>query len=196
LGHVRLKRGTTEDKFATPTVNTQLSIYMGDIELSASAYMSFGKINELSYKLEDETITGVGEALDLSLSPILKYKTNSALNNGRWPIYVGAGPSWSLYSINFENNDQVMKQDYNIKTDEFKFSYNTVGYNIVVGVEEATTSKSLHPVYIEFTYSYRKSRKLTLVDTEQFEEIEIAHVQDDSSFSYHSIMLSMGMTFF
>lgn len=196
LGHVKLERGETEDNFVTPLLNTQLSVYMGDFELSANAVMSFGKINSLDYDVEGHTFTGVAHVLDLSLSPILKYETNFSFNNGRWPIHIGAGPAWSLYSLSFDDNDQARKRDYDIDADEFKLSYNTFGYNIIIGVEEKTDSKSLHPVYIELSYSYRRSRKLTLVDTEQFEEIEIAHEQEDKTLQYHSFMITMGITFF
>lgn len=196
LSHTKLTRGQSKDAFVTPTVNTQLSINMGDLELSVNGLMSFGKINELNYAVEDNTIHGVGKVLDLSISPILKYQTNFSLSNGRWPIYIGAGPAWSLYSIKFNDNNQAREEDYNIDTNEFKLSYNTFGHNIVIGVEEITGEKRTHPVYIELIYSYKKSRKLTLVDTEQFEEIEIAHEQKDRSLRYHSVMINMGMTFF
>lgn len=196
LSRVQLERGGSRDHFVTPALNTQLSIYMGDFELTANGIMSFGKINELDYELDGRKITGVGKVLDLSLSPILKYETNLSFNRGHWPIYIGFGPAWSLYSISFDNNSQVSEYDYDINTDEFKLSYTTFGHNIVIGVEEETSSKSLHPVYIELVYSYRKSRKLSLVDTEEFEEVEVAHEQDDKSFTYHSVMINMGITFF
>lgn len=196
LGHIQIERGKTGDNFVIPVLNTQLSVYMGDLELSANAMMSFGKINELNYNVKNESVTGVGKVLDLSLSPILKFKTNWSLKNGRWPIHFGAGPAWSLYSIKFNDNEQVRELGHNIDADEFKLSYNTFGYNFVLGFEEKTSSKNMQPVYIEFIYSYRKSRKLTLVDTEQFEEIEIAHEQRDRSLSFHSLMINMGVTFF
>lgn len=196
LSYVDLSRKKTEEKFASPVINTQVSYYMGDFELTANANMSFGKINDLKYDLDGETLGGTGKVIDVSIGPILKYKTNMSMGLGNWSFYLGAGPAWSLYSISFYDTDQLKNSEYGITVDEYKLSYDTFGYNAILGFEEKTSYKSMHPVYIEMIYSYRRSRKLSLVDTEKFEEIDLAFEQEDNTFKYHAFIINMGITFF
>lgn len=196
LSYVDLSNAAIEEKFFTPVINTQVSWYQGRFEFSFNAMMSFGKVDEIEHIVEGKTFDGTGKVFDVAISPIIKYELPFALKRGRWPLYFGAGPAWSLYTLGFEDN-QAIEAGFDIKTDSYKLTYDTFGYNIVFGTEELTTYKDMHPVYIELVYSYRKSKKISLVDTEQFIETNIVKQQSDhQELEYHSLMIVMGMTFF
>lgn len=196
LSYVDISRDSLEDKFFTPAINTQLSWYVGKFEFTANALMSFGKVDEIEHILAEKTFAGEGKVFDVAISPMIKYELPFALKSGRWPMYLGAGPAWSLYTLRFRDN-QAIDAGFDVKSDRYKLTYDTFGYNIVLGTEELTAYKDMHPVYIEFVYSYRKSKKLSLVDTEQFIETNIIQEQKiHRMIEYHSLMIIMGMTFF
>lgn len=196
LSYVDISRGVQEEKFFTPAINTQLSWYQGRFEFTANALLSFGKIDEITHEIDDKVFAGEGKVFDLSISPIIKYELPYALKSGLWPTYIGAGPAWSLYTLRFRDN-QALDAGFEVSSDRYKLTYDTVGYNIVLGAEELTRYKDMHPVYIELIYSYRKSRKISLVDTEKFLEADIVEFRrSHKRLEYHSIMLIMGVTFF
>lgn len=196
LSYVDISRDVLEEKFFTPVINTQVSWYLGKFEFTANALMSFGKVDEIEHILADQTFTGEGKVFDVAISPLIKYELPIALKSGQWPMYLGAGPAWSLYTLRFRDN-QAIDAGFDVKSDRYKLTYDTFGYNIVLGVEELTAYKDMHPVYIEFVYSYRKSKKISLVDTEQFIETNIVKEQKaHQEIKYHSLMIIMGMTFF
>lgn len=196
LSYVDISRDEQEEKFFTPAINTQLSWYQGRFEFTANALLSFGKIDEVTHQIDDKVFAGEGKVFDLSISPIIKYELPVALKNGLWPVYIGAGPAWSLYTLRFRDN-QALDAGFDVSSERYKLTYDTVGYNIILGAEELTRYKDMHPVYIELIYSYRKSRKISLVDTEKFLEADIVEFRRaHKRLEYHSLMVIMGVTFF
>ena len=78
-----------------------------------------------------------------------------------------------------------------------KLTFESTGGTFVLGFEEDLPYKEMHPVFFEFMYSYKQSRKVSVVDASDFTETNILSTEEiGQDLSGHFYMVSIGMLLF
>ncbi len=183
----------SEDSLIGVGFNTHFIYRWDRWDISASSYIYWGDIDGLAFKAQGQKLTGDGHFRHVSFGPIFRYTFKKwPVYNNNWHPYLGLGPSWSLQTIKI---DKPPSEGSFSKS--HKLTYLSQGGFITVGVEEETRYKEMNPVYIEFLYSYKKSKKVSVIDSSDSKEINILSTNEaKQDFSGHFFMVSMGITIF
>ncbi|WP_372654615.1 hypothetical protein [Halobacteriovorax sp.] len=181
-----------ENYFGGFGFNTHFGYRWKRFELTASSSISFGKVKDLAFKINENSFEGSGNYQNLMVSPNVRYFIPwSPLNT--WRISTGLGPIWSQQTIRLK--EFTSSGDYAGK--KFKLTYDSIGFGIGIGVEEHLKSKSLHPVYFSITYVRLYSVKSYLVDTTDSTKTNILSTSDaKNDVASDTITFSMGIILF
>lgn len=186
-------RDGSKDSMRGTGFNTHFGYRWKYFELSLSSYIYWGEIEELSYKANGETISGEGEFQHVSFGPVLRYQFRGLQPFKNWFFFAGLGPVWSLQTIKM---DSFTSSGPKFNRNQ-KLTFESTGGVLALGIEEDLPYKEMHPVFIEFIYSYKKSRKLSVVDSSNFVETNILSTEEiGQDLSGHFFMLSVGFTVF
>ena len=187
-----LKTANEEDGLTGMGFNTHVSYQYDNWEFALSSYIYWGDVDGLTYQANGQTIKGDGNFRHVSFGPVLKYHFNQFDIYKDWHIYFGAGPSWSLQTIKID--EPKTNGSFNNNN---KLTYESTGGFVMIGVEEKLPYKEMHPVYIEFLYSYKEPRKVSVVDSSDPTETNILSTEEiNQDLSGHFFMISMGITVF
>ena len=171
--------------------NTHFGYRYQNFALDLSSYINFSGFTDLDLKAQGIELTNVdGDVRNLSIGTIFKYHTDYEPKPA-WNLYFGLGPSWSLLTIKLD--DDITGRGFGA---EDKFVYESQGFTIVVGMEEQTQFKEMHPVYFEFVFQYLKSHELTTVDATNTAETKIVSKEEIRQIEGVYYMLAMGITIF
>lgn len=171
--------------------NTHFCYRYNNWSLDLASYINFSGFTDLDLKAQGVELQHVdGDVRNLSITTILRYHTDFEPKPA-WRLYLGAGPAWSLLTIKLE--DDIVDQGFG---EDDKFVYESQGASIVVGLEEQTKYKEMHPVYFEFVVQYLKSHELTTVDASISRETNIVSKEEIQQVESLFYMVSMGITIF
>jgi hypothetical protein len=165
-------------------------------ELSVQGFLRFGKKQNLSFKLDDVELTGRASAYDVQISPQLKAYLPLPNKERRWRPYLSVGPSWSLYTYSYRDNNMARDAGLGVESSQYKLAYDMNGLNASIGIQEFTKYKEMHPTYIEIAYSSYRSRRVSLLDTAKFHKTNVLLERKDRSVKGHMIALIIGFTLF
>ena len=161
-------------------------------EINASGNSYWRKINHIKSELEHVAVDGTAAVRTFVIAVYLKYHFDT-LYKKIWQPYVGLGPSWSQHTLKMKDY-QVTKGSFNGNN---RIAYLTEGATLVFGIEENLPYKEMHPVFMEFTYTFTAAQKVSLLDASNHKEIEsIEYETIDKHVYSHIIMFNMGMTIF
>ncbi|OFZ23487.1 MAG: hypothetical protein A2202_09280 [Bdellovibrionales bacterium RIFOXYA1_FULL_36_14] len=161
-------------------------------EINASGNSYWGKINHIKSELEHVAVDGTAAVRTFVIAVYLKYHFDT-LYKKIWQPYVGLGPSWSQHTLKMKDY-QVTKGSFNGNN---RIAYLTEGATLVFGIEENLPYKEMHPVFMEFTYTFTAAQKVSLLDASNHKEIESIEYENIDKHVYsHIIMFNMGMTIF
>jgi hypothetical protein len=173
--------------------NTHFGYKWQAFEVALSSYIYWGNIEGLIFQANNEVIQGDGSFRHVSFGPIFKYHFESAQPFEGWTLFSGIGPVWSLQTVKMKNFTSS-GPNFN---DNQKLTFESFGGLITIGLEEQLEHKEAHPAFIAFVYSYKKSRKLKVVDASDFSETNILSSEEgDQELSGHFIMINVGITLF
>ena len=185
--------GNTEDEMHGTGFNTHFGYKWKYFELSFSSYIYWGEWEDLTFNAEGETISGEGTFRHVSFGPVLRYQFRGVQPFKNWFLFAGIGPVWSLQTVKLDEFTSTGPKFNRNK----KLAFESTGGVLSIGLEEDLPYKEMHPVFIEFVYSYKKSRKLSIVDASNFVETNILSTQEaDQDLSGSFFMLSIGFTVF
>lgn len=183
----------SEDLMHGTGFNTHFGYKWKYFELTLSSYIYWGEIEALTFNADGETITGEGTFRHVSFGPVLRYQFRGVQPFKNWFLFAGLGPVWSLQTIKMEEFTASGPKFNRNK----KLAFESTGGVLAIGLEEDLPYKEMHPVFVEFVYSYKKSRKLSIVDASDFVETNILSSQEaDQDLSGHFFMISLGFTVF
>jgi hypothetical protein len=180
-----------EDSFFGMGFNTHLIYRWKRWEAGLSSYIYWGDIDGLKFRTQGQTIEGDATFRHVSFGSVLRYTFLANQVYLNWHMYVGLGPSWSLQTIKLDS-----PQTNGTFTSNQKLTYESRGGFIMIGLEENLPFKEMHPVYVEFLYSFKQSRKVSIVDSSDATEVDIITTERNRLNSGHFIMVSMGITIF
>lgn len=150
----------------------------------------FGKLNDMTFKVENQQIRGDGSFRVFTLSPLIRYYTPYSFWN-RWNIYASSGPTWSLHTFIIVNN--LNNTDFDHKK---RISFENRGGSINFGVEEIVPYKETHPAFFEVGYSYMRSHRIFIVDASDFKDVKTLKKGASKDFSGHYFIFRFGITLF
>lgn len=183
----------SEDEMHGTGFNTHFGYKWKYFELTLSSYIYWGDIEGLTFKARNETIRGEGSFRHVSFGPVLRYQLRGVQPVKNWFMFVGLGPVWSLQTVKLDTFSSTGPL-YNKNQ---KLTFESTGGTFVMGFEEDLPYKEMHPVFIEFMYSYKKSRKVSVVDASDFTETNILSTEEiGQDLSGHFYMVSIGMLLF
>lgn len=181
-----------ENYFGGFGFNTHFGYRWSRFEFTASSAISFGKVKDLAFVINQNEFEGSGNYQNLMVSPNVRYFIPwSPLNN--WRFVVGLGPIWSQQTVRLKeftsNNSYAGKK--------FKLTYDSLGGAIGIGIEENLPTKDLHPVYFEVSYVRLWSVKSYLVDTTDSTKTNILSTASaKNDVGSEAIIFSMGIVLF
>ncbi len=185
--------GNTEDEMHGTGFNTHFGYKWKYFELSFSSYIYWGEWEDLTFEAAGETIQGEGTFRHVSFGPILRYQLRGVQPFKNWFMVVGLGPVWSLQTVKM---DEFTSTGPKFNRNQ-KLAFESTGGVLSIALEEDLPYKEMHPVFVEFIYSYKKSRTLTIVDASDFVETNILSTEEArQDLSGHFFMLSIGFTVF
>lgn len=170
--------------------NTSVGYKWSNWELMVASDALFGKLNDMTFKVENSEVRGDGSFRVFTLSPLVRYYTPYSLWN-RWSIYTSAGPTWSLHTFIITNN--LNNSDFDHKK---RISFENRGGSLNVGIEEIVPYKETHPAFFEIGYSYMKSHQIFIVDASDFKDVKTLKKNSSKDFSGHYFILRFGITLF
>ena len=159
-------------------------------EFALGSDVLFGKIKDVSFVYDNSSIRGGGHFRLVSIGPQIKYYTPFSILDFA-NIYLGFGPAWSLQTFvfsratttgNFSNKKRVSFENY--------------GAGFFIGVEEITSSKNKHPMFLEVGYSYMHSYKVSILDASNSAEVITLNEGDSNDFSGQYLIVRAGITLF
>lgn len=185
-------KNNSEDKFTGYGVSSQYGYRWVNWELNLSGFIFFGKIQNLEFQANGTNIRGSGVVRTVSIGPQFKYLSSYEMTKGWYP-YLSLGPSWGLKTIKLDNYTSTggeFRKDH-------KLTYTSAGGIVSFGIEERLTYKEEHPVYCEFLFGYNKAKKVSIVDTSNFREVETLSKESAENDIYdYLFMINFGMTIF
>lgn len=170
--------------------NTSAGYRWNNWEALFASDVLFGKLNDLTFKVDSSQIRGDGSFRIFSVSPVVRYYTPYTLYN-RWIFYVGAGPTWSLHTFIITNN----LNEVNF-SDKKRINFENRGGSLSVGLEEIVPFKEMHPTFIELGYSYMRSKQIFIVDATDFKDVKTLSKGNSSDFYGHYFVARFGITLF
>ncbi|MEC7276367.1 MAG: hypothetical protein VXV96_08610 [Bdellovibrionota bacterium] len=184
----------SEDLLHGTGFNTHFGYKWKYFELTFSSYIYWGEMDGLQFNAQGETIRGEGKFRHVSFGPILRYQFRGVQPFKNWFLFAGLGPVWSLQTIKMDDDFTSTGPKFNR---DRKLTFESTGGILAIGIEEDLPYKEMHPVFIELVYSYKKSRKLSVVDASDFTETDILSVEEaDQDLSGHFFGISVGFTVF
>ncbi len=161
-------------------------------EINATSNVSFGKVEDLTFRAGGQTFSGSGSYKNVTISPMLKYITDiEPFEN--WHLYFTGGPLWSAQTMKLKKFIIVGT----LPSKEFKLVYESFGGQIGFGIDEITRYKEMHPVYLELILSMTNSYQVSIVDTSDFKETNILRTEETKQdIKTYSITLNFGMIMF
>lgn len=196
VSRVNLKSGLlqSQEEDATETngygFNTSAGYKWNNWELLVASDALFGKLHELSFQVDSTVIRGTGSFRIFSVSPMIRYYTPYTIYN-RWNFFVSAGPSWSLHT--FILNNTLNGSQF---SDKKRISFENRGGGLNVGFEEIVPYKEVHPTFIEFGYSYMRSKRIFIVDATDFKDVKTLSEGNSKGFYGHYLVARFGITLF
>lgn len=173
--------------------NTHFGYTWKYFEVTLSSYIYWGEIEDLSFQVNGEKVFGEGDFRHVSFGPMLRYQLRGVQPFKNWFLHVGLGPVWSLQTVKL-NEFTSSGPQFNRNQ---KLTFESTGGALAISLEEDLPYKEMHPVYIELLYSYKKSRKISVVDASDFTETNILSTQEiGQDLSGHFYMISLGITIF
>lgn len=162
-----------------------------DIAFTSNIY--WGEIDDITINVAGERVRGEGTIRHVSFGPILRYQFRGVQPVKDWFLFAGLGPVLSIQTIKM---DEFTSTGTSFNQNQ-KVVYESTGGVFVIGFEEDLPYKEMHQVFIELSYSYKKSRELSIVDASNFVETNILSTQEaQQDLSGHYYMISIGFTVF
>jgi hypothetical protein len=172
--------------------NTHVGYRWKRYEISASSTIYFGKVEDLAFKVQENSFVGSGKYQNVMIHPTVKYFIPwNPLD--QWRIAIGVSPIFSQQTVRL--NEYISAGSF--QGDNFKLTYDSVGWGVSLGFEEHLEFKEMHPVYVEISYHQLYSVKSYLVDTTDPKKTNIINSEAaENDVGAEAIMLSMGIILF
>lgn len=159
-------------------------------EFAFASDVLFGRIKDVTFIYEENSIRGGGHFRLVSIGPQIKYYTPYSLFN-KANFYVGLGPSWSLQTFVFSRSQTT--GNFNNKK---RISFENYGGGLFIGIEEIHPFKESHPMFLEVGYSYMHSYKVSVLDSSNSAEVITLNEGDSNDFSAQYIIIRAGIALF
>lgn len=159
-------------------------------EFALGSDILFGRIKDVSFIYDNSSIRGGGHFRLVSIGPQIKYYTPFSLLDFA-NLYLGFGPSWSLQTFVFSR--AATSGNFNNKK---RVSFENYGAGFFVGLEEITSSKNKHPMFLEVGYSYMHSYKVSILDASDSADVITLSEGDSNDFSGQYLIVRAGITLF
>lgn len=172
-------------------VVTSVSYRFGDWEFGFASDILFGKVKDVTFNYNQNSIRGGGHFRMVSIGPQLKYFTPYSLAN-KARFYVGLGPAWSLQTFVFKSN-AITTGNFNNKR---RISFENYGGGLFIGVEEILPSKDEHPMFLEVGFSYMHSYRVSVLNADDTAEVVTLSQGDSNDFSGQYLIIRAGFTLF
>lgn len=170
--------------------NTSAGYKWNNWELMLGSDILFGKLKDLTFRVDSTEIRGDGSFRIFSLTPILRFYTPYTIYN-RWIFFAGAGPTWSLHTFILNNN--LNNTNFSNKK---RISFENRGGTLNLGLEEVVPYKETHPTFFEIGYSYMRSKRIFIVDATDFKDAKTLSKGDSKDFYGHYFVFRFGITLF
>jgi hypothetical protein len=179
-----------KDLLPTYGFNTHFLRRWVNWELMASSYINAGSFRRTRQQVGTTEVSGKGNFRSVGLAFPAKYILSRPLWD-KWHPYFAAGPAIGLKTYRFTSTS-VVGGNYNSK---HKLTYDSKGAIVLIGLEQ-WLPKSKHPAYLEFTYKYLATKKVSEVGGRPTKVLIIGKHELPEKFYEHSFMFSLGMLIF
>lgn len=180
------------DRFLGGGFNTHLGYRWVDWELNLTSTIVVGKLESFTFNVNELQVSGQGTLRQASFGPTLKYFTNYS-PAPTWRLYLGAGPLAALQTVKFDSftaSGGEFKEDY-------KATFNSWGYQVMLGMEEFLPIKTMRPVYVELVFSYLRSYEISIVDASDHTQVRTLQTKfSNQQILGQTLSINFGMTFF
>ncbi|TNF05162.1 MAG: hypothetical protein EP326_00770 [Deltaproteobacteria bacterium] len=189
----RIKTKTkTDDYYGGWGFNTHFGYHWTYLELSGSSYIHFGKTEELEFVYNDTVVSGAGTVRFVSIAPMARIHTTWEPKKN-YRFYFGGGPIWSIETVKIQSTTTSL----NAFQEQTKITYESNGGIAVFGIEEQTPFKEMHPAFMEISFIYQRSYRVSTVDTSKAAETNILSTQRSfNDLQTFNIVFSIGITIF
>jgi len=185
-------------------VVTSFSYKWDRINSGVESRILLGNASDLAFNFENQTIKGEGSIRTVDITTFIQFNSKTfkipgkvqefftGINISPWYAYLKVGPSWMLQTINLDKFN--VSEEFRI---DHKLTYESVGLNLTLGLEEDTPYKDMHPVFFEVSGSIYESYKVSLVDKSDSREINILGSREaKQDIKTFSLVFTLGMTLF
>ncbi|MBH47491.1 MAG: hypothetical protein CME71_04925 [Halobacteriovorax sp.] len=156
----------SEDNAGGVGFNTNFGYRFKSFEFNLTSFTAFGEMEKLTYQIGGTRVDGEGSFNHASFGPTLRYYFDVRPNT-KWQWYIALGPVWSINTFKLE--------DFSVQSGTYKkqyrYSYNSRGWMLTIGLEEALISKDLNPAYIELLIAYQTAYQVALLDNSDFKQV-------------------------
>jgi len=172
--------------------NTHFGYRWERYEFTISSTIVLGKVEDLSFVINENSFKGSGNYQNLMVSPTLRYFVPwKPLKE--WRINLGTGPIWSQQTVRLK--EFVSTGPFSGRN--FKLTYDSVGWGISIGLEENLKYKEMHPVYVELSYVRLYSLRAYLVDTSDSTKSNVLSKSEaKKDVRAEALILSIGIVLF
>ncbi len=172
--------------------NTNFGYKFKRWEFNLTSFIAFGEMEKLTYEIGNTRVQGEGSFNHFNFAPTARYYFD-VKPNGNWKLYLSTGPVWSLNTFTLE--DFTVESGFYMK--DYRYSYTSRGWMVVLGIEEGLPSKDLKPTFIGFLYSYQTAYEVALLDNSDFKNVETLQTDKVRTNIYTSLfMINFGIVFF
>lgn len=159
-------------------------------EFALASDVLFGKIKDITFISEGNSVRGGGHFRLVSIGPQIKYYTPYSLLNVA-NFYFAFGPSWSLQTFVFSHPQTT--GNFNNKR---RISFENYGGGLFLGLEEIKPFKEAHPMFLEIGYSYMHSYKVSILDSTTSTEVITLSEGNSNDFSGQYVIIRAGVSLF
>lgn len=173
-------------------IGTEVAYRYTKLEIKFVSNIQFSDIKQVEFENSEYSIRGDGSLRNSSFGPMIKYITDySPYKN--YNFFYAAGPMWSHQTLRLREVE-TFRGEYD---SHYKFVYNSKGYAITVGFEEMLPKKTMHPLFIELTYSKQTAYKAQVADTTNIFEVETLYTENiKQKITGEILTLSLGCAIF
>lgn len=172
--------------------NTSFGYRYVDFGIYATSYLTFGKANNLYFKIGD-AFESYANANYWTVNFLLlfKYYTNIIVFKN-YEFYLSLGPGVSIDTFDPSQSNPINDVSSNTQ----KVTYETYGIYGTLGIEEKTLFKEEFPLFAEFLWGFSDAYKANLVSVSNAKTTTILVTDENANFKNFILILNFGLTFF
>jgi hypothetical protein len=186
----------SQEKFSHISAASNYGYRFESWEFALSSYAYYGRVGDLSINANQTKAKGSGSIKSVSFGPTVRYYipiVPESSEGNPWRYYLMGGVAMSLQTLKLKKF-YLQSGDF---SDNHKVTYSSYGGLLGIGIEEYHLPVIENPLWFEVVYQYVTARKVRVVDSSNYTEIEtLSYEEIHQKISGHTLMFIIGMTLF